>query len=141
MPTPRLFGLPGPLRLLAQRDRTVGFDDEAEHLRLVHRWAVKFLHRHRDLPESAAWGVSPIETFFRTKLTHLRCAFGFADTDNSGWQTGEGWIGPTESRKERSAGRLIWIIKTADVPGAGAHNLIDDEHNPLSTGSHLRYSV
>ena len=45
MPSPRLLGLPGPLHFLDQRDRP-----------------------YRDEDESAAWGVSPIETYFKGKL-------------------------------------------------------------------------
>jgi hypothetical protein len=55
MPSPRLLGLPGPLHL-DRRDQTV---ESLRHNQL------------RDEDESAAWGMSPIETYLKGTLKLL----------------------------------------------------------------------
>jgi hypothetical protein len=70
MPSPRLFGFhsakPGPP------------GSKTEHHHIIRVLAEKLLHhRHRDLPESAAWGVSPLEKYIdkrRDPQTSMTCS-------------------------------------------------------------------
>ena len=44
-------------------------DRDRDGKRTLHRLAGRLLHhRRRDLPESGAWGVSPIEKYFDARL-------------------------------------------------------------------------